>query len=178
MLRRPPRSTLSSSSAASDVYKRQTQKCSPLLTNFIRVLKHWTGNRGLLGPASPSCLSSYSWTLLAIHTLQTRGLLPWVDVSNVTLEIGRTDASAISAAVAQLIDPEERQQKRARLDPSAAQPAPLCVASCFVELLKLILFETRYKDHVAISIRHDSGTSQALSKLPEPGAHALSLIHI
>ena len=37
MIRRPPRSTLSSSSAASDVYKRQKQQCSRILSE-IRTL--------------------------------------------------------------------------------------------------------------------------------------------
>src|SRR5664280_241320 len=39
MIRRPPRSTLSSSSAASDVYKRQDYLLSHILTNNILVEK-------------------------------------------------------------------------------------------------------------------------------------------
>src|SRR5664279_949283 len=34
MIRRPPRSTLSSSSAASDVYKRQSYYCCPCYTSY------------------------------------------------------------------------------------------------------------------------------------------------
>src|SRR5674536_264561 len=39
MRRRPPRSTLSSSSAASDVYKRQTQESPTSLRNRVAYLK-------------------------------------------------------------------------------------------------------------------------------------------
>eukprot|EP00658_Telonema_sp_P-2_P046946 TRINITY_DN35351_c0_g1_i1.p1 TRINITY_DN35351_c0_g1~~TRINITY_DN35351_c0_g1_i1.p1 ORF type:complete len:109 (+),score=10.09 TRINITY_DN35351_c0_g1_i1:88-414(+) len=44
MIRRPPRSTLSSSSAASDVYKRQTAGL-PRPNTPIRVQAHWASSR-------------------------------------------------------------------------------------------------------------------------------------
>eukprot|EP00658_Telonema_sp_P-2_P069089 TRINITY_DN58167_c0_g1_i1.p1 TRINITY_DN58167_c0_g1~~TRINITY_DN58167_c0_g1_i1.p1 ORF type:complete len:133 (-),score=20.16 TRINITY_DN58167_c0_g1_i1:275-673(-) len=41
MIRRPPRSTLSSSSAASDVYKRQDRDCSYFMALQVRGRKRW-----------------------------------------------------------------------------------------------------------------------------------------
>src|SRR5665648_1292269 len=55
MIRRPPRSTLSSSSAASDVYKRQMMACFgsighiPIATMLM--VAEMTGNLSLLAPA-------------------------------------------------------------------------------------------------------------------------------
>src|SRR5678815_4482364 len=42
MIRRPPRSTLDRSSAASDVYKRQVPRCGPGNEKTIRVMR-WRG---------------------------------------------------------------------------------------------------------------------------------------
>src|SRR5664279_2231793 len=51
MIRRPPRSTLSSSSAASDVYKRQVVKLWQVLNKKKKTAK------GLLWPLGPSMLT-------------------------------------------------------------------------------------------------------------------------
>src|SRR5664279_1947383 len=58
MIRRPPRSTLSSSSAASDVYKRQlVEQCYEVPVGFKHIVSAMQEHRALLGGESSGGLT-------------------------------------------------------------------------------------------------------------------------
>eukprot|EP00656_Telonema_subtile_P019117 TRINITY_DN203_c0_g1_i1.p1 TRINITY_DN203_c0_g1~~TRINITY_DN203_c0_g1_i1.p1 ORF type:complete len:101 (-),score=3.95 TRINITY_DN203_c0_g1_i1:420-722(-) len=76
MIRRPPRSTLSSSSAASDVYKRQVSTQSTGCLNWVHVSmkRYLLGHRLLFVLCGALVLVAYAMVIRAgIHTYVIRG---------------------------------------------------------------------------------------------------------
>src|SRR5678816_2233787 len=64
MIRRPPRSTLDRSSAASDVYKRQRLATAP--ENEIRCVKCWGCSLSLIHISEPTRLLSISYAVFCL----------------------------------------------------------------------------------------------------------------
>src|SRR5664279_1881228 len=66
MIRRPPRSTLSSSSAASDVYKRQVQRFTPLLIDAARPCRHSMGGHWFVDETYVKVSGSWRYVYRAV----------------------------------------------------------------------------------------------------------------
>src|SRR5664280_1875295 len=118
MIRRPPRSTLSSSSAASDVYKRQacTGAASPALCCCTPTCTRWALKT-----------SSRRYNDLAVLTTATVGFALGVDTVEGTKHLRRADAGA---AVGLGVAPQ-LATLRARLSALADGSDPLALQRAF-----------------------------------------------
>ena len=86
MMRRPPRSTLDRSSAASDVYKRQTPDSEPLLPRWA-----WSGAGGMMFLGAPSKLPASAMVgerTVSGPVARRSGSLAAVDASQPMAELG------------------------------------------------------------------------------------------
>eukprot|EP00656_Telonema_subtile_P022288 TRINITY_DN233_c0_g1_i18.p1 TRINITY_DN233_c0_g1~~TRINITY_DN233_c0_g1_i18.p1 ORF type:complete len:137 (+),score=1.37 TRINITY_DN233_c0_g1_i18:90-500(+) len=101
MIRRPPRSTLSSSSAASDVYKRQvsTQSTGRLGPKWRKLLKIAHGQRCPKSSVSQDrTASGWSESLAVAHTVSSQ-LPSGLNVLRSLYQVDSEPAGVISAAL-------------------------------------------------------------------------------